>query len=485
MLNAEELEAGRTDLRSTPPSLGIDLHGVCNVKPPCVYCEWDYSKDLEGDNVDTPFTLETLREMAPFFDHSVSLVNCSIGEPFMMKNVDDLLDAFGNGGKVLEMTTNGQILTERNIQKLLGRPIDLYISLDAATPLTYSRLRNDTFEKILGNLRRLIAAKGGRSGLPRVHLVFMPMKGNVHELDAFVRLCADLNVDRMVLRPLNYSDSIALKWDCAGYRFVYKDELLPFETLVRASGRAARLCRDLGVELADQMDFGGSMRELFEEPYAAGEQTAAAADASVDLGERHEVAPGEGLTGAQPASSAPPPAELPAPALADAKAPLPSLGAERRPVCLEPWKSLYILRRGVLPCCYGGEPIAGMNEYREAWNSPLMRGIRGELLEGCFHDYCLRSPACPIVRKSEEAATLPFRQRWLLRARHVWWRFNRDTRGLPNRYVYFPVRWTAIRVRRAVTDPSYIPRITARLFNRRGRRERRELTAGAAGSAGD
>ena len=37
-LNQQEVMAGRTALTSTPPSLGIDLHGVCNVKPPCVYC---------------------------------------------------------------------------------------------------------------------------------------------------------------------------------------------------------------------------------------------------------------------------------------------------------------------------------------------------------------------------------------------------------------------------------------------------------------
>ena len=61
----------RTALDSTPPSLGIDLYGVCNVKPPCVYCEWDHSKDLEGDHVDTPFTRETLDEWGAFFDNAV------------------------------------------------------------------------------------------------------------------------------------------------------------------------------------------------------------------------------------------------------------------------------------------------------------------------------------------------------------------------------------------------------------------------------
>ena len=244
--NLHETLEGRTSLLSTPASLGIDMYGVCNVKPPCVYCEWDYNKELEGAHVTTPFSLETLRQWGPFFDNTVSLVNCSIGEPFMMKNIDDLLDVFGHTGKVLEMTTNGQILTERNIQKLLGRPILLYISLDAATPLTYSRLRNDAFERILVNLRRLVAAKGGRAGFPRVHLVFMPMRCNVHELEDFVRLCADIGVDRMILRPLNFSPATSLDWERAGYRFEYQKELLPFEELVRVSGRAARLARQLG-----------------------------------------------------------------------------------------------------------------------------------------------------------------------------------------------------------------------------------------------
>lgn len=459
-LNVREILDRRTALASTPPSLGIDLHGVCNVKPPCVYCEWDYSKELEGEHTDVPFTRDTLREWGPFFDNSVNLVNCSIGEPFMMKNVDELLDIFGNTGKVLEMTTNGQILTDRNIQKLLGRPVDLYISLDAATPLTYSRLRNDTFDKILANLHRLIAAKGGRGGLPRVHLVFMPMRCNLHELDAFVRLCAALDVDRMVLRPLNYSDSINLTWERAGYRFHYKNELLPFDELVRASGHAARLARELGVQLTDQMDFGGSMRNLFEEEYERGEREATTPSVHRDAEKpRHQME----MTAAQPAGAAMPPAEVVA--APPPSPPLPSLGAEQRPACLEPWKSLYILRRGVLPCCYGGHPIAAMEDYGEAWNSDLMQGIRRELLRGRFHGYCLHSAACPIVRKFEEAGTLPFRQLLVQRLRHIWWKVNSDSNNVPNR-VWWQTKRLAIRARRVVFERQYRAHHLRRLLRR-------------------
>jgi len=443
--NVREMLAGKTDLASTPRSLGIDLYGVCNVKPPCVYCDWDFSKDLEGDNVDVPFTRETLREWGDLFDNAANLVNCSIGEPFMMKNFDELLDAFGEQGKSLEMATNGQILTDKNVQKLLGRRVHLYISLDAATPDTYAKLRNDKFDRILVNLRKLIAAKGGRAGLPNVHMVFMPMRVNVHELPDFVRLCADLGVDRMVLRPLNYNEATQLDWERAGHHFKYEDELLPWEELVRVSGRAAELCRRYGLELSDQMDFGGAMGEGFPAEYELGRREGAAM-ADEHLGPEQMAAPAAPV----PVSAAALAAEEPV-ALAAPEAPRPSLGEERQPLCTEPWKSLYILRRGVLPCCYGSSPIAGMSEYRETWNGPLLQDIRRDLAAGRFHEYCLSAEACPIVRKSKAAEVLTRGERAFLRAKSLWHGFDRFGRGVPHR-ILAPVKRPLASLVRRVTE---------------------------------
>ncbi len=434
VLNLREMLEGRGELSSTPTSLGIDLHGVCNVKPPCVYCDWDVSKAQEGDAVDVPFTRETLDEWGEFFENAAGLVNCSIGEPFMMKDLDRVLDAFGERGKRLEMATNGQILTDRNIQKLLGRRIHLYISLDAATADTYARLRNDKFDRILANLRRLIAAKGGRDGLPKLHMVFMPMRANLHELEPFVRLCAELGVDRMVLRPLNYNEATGLDWVRNGYHFRYAEELLPWDELVRVSGRAAELARRYGVELSDQMDFGGLGLETgFAAEYERGRREAVGAED----GEVAEVsaAPAEPL---DPLDSAATPDEPGAPATAgpaseaSAEAP-PSLGEERLPICLEPWKSLYILRRGVLPCCHGSAPLASMDEYRETWSSPTLQGIRTELAAGRFHEYCLSSESCPIVRKWRNAGPRGRSDRTFLALKRLWHGVDRLGFGVPKR----------------------------------------------------
>jgi hypothetical protein len=105
-----------------------------------------------------------------------------------------------------------------------------------------------------------------------------------------------------------------------------------------------------------------------------------------------------------------------------------------------------------------------MEDYRATWNSAEMQSIRRELLRGRFHDYCLRSSSCPIVRKAEEAQLLPPWQRVLVKGRHVWARFNRETGEVPNRYFYFPVKRAVIRGRRALTQRGYIGKHSRRLW---------------------
>jgi hypothetical protein len=84
--------------------------------------------------------------------------------------------------------------------------------MDAATPQICAWLRNDAFDRLTANVRRLVRAKGGPGRLPLVYLVFMPTRANVQK------------------------------------------ELLRFDELVRVSGRVAELCRRHGIPLSDHME---------------------------------------------------------------------------------------------------------------------------------------------------------------------------------------------------------------------------------------
>jgi len=268
-------------------------------------------------------------------------------------------------------------------------------------------------------------AAPGRRGDP-LRIGWLGSAVNLHELEAFVELCAGLGADRMVLRPLNYNEATELDWERGGHHFKYADELLPWDELVRVSGRAAELCRRHGVELSDQMDFGGAMETGFPEEYERGRREAGAAAPAAAA-----TVPGLHVEGAPAAPETGHGNGHPA-ALAAAEPPS-SLGEERLPLCTEPWKSLYILRRGILPCCYGSRPLAPMDAYAETWNSQELQDIRRELAAGRFHEYCLASEACPIVRKSAHGRALTRADRAFQAAKRVWQRADRVAFGVPGR----------------------------------------------------
>ena len=96
------------------------------------------------------------------------------------------------------------------------------------------------------------------------------------------------------------------------------------------------------------------------------------------------------------------------------------LGRGQGPLCREPWESYYILRRGIMPCCYGNPIIAPISDWAAAWNSPQVQEIRRHLSQGRLSPYCLESRGCPIVQrilyeqeKEGSSTALPRRPRLL------------------------------------------------------------------------
>lgn len=75
------------------------------------------------------------------------------------------------------------------------------------------------------------------------------------------------------------------------------------------------------------------------------------------------------------------------------------LGFSRLPICTEPWESYYILRRGILPCCYGNPIVAPMSDWKDAWNCSEVQEIRRFLSRGELSPYCRESLGCPIVQR--------------------------------------------------------------------------------------
>jgi len=372
LLNIQETLERKTVMSSYPLSLGIDLYGKCNMNPPCVYCLWDEMKELEGKFSEIDVGVQTLKDYGSFFNFARNIINCSIGEPFLNPQFEEILNYIDNQKNIFEISTNGQVFSNRTIKALLGKLIYLYISLDAATKETYAKIRNNRFDSIVPQLYLLNQERKKKGNLPRINMIFMPMKVNKDDLEAFFRLCKDIEADYLVLRPLNYLDNPQIERDRGGYHFNYEEELLSWQEMKEIFNKSNELSTKYGVKILNQFYFGSSTEPTNE--IEQNSNSSFQSDAIVNTEEKKFTKEVEYQTESD-------------------------LGESKFPICREPWQSYYILRRGILPCCHGHKPIAPMNDWDTAWNSPALQEIRKYLGEGRFSSYCLESLACPIVQR--------------------------------------------------------------------------------------
>jgi MoaA/NifB/PqqE/SkfB family radical SAM enzyme len=264
MLNYEERKRGETELKSYPINLGIDLLAKCNMKPPCVYCLWDWMKEEEEGHIETVVDEKTFDEYGPFFRAARLLINCSIGEPLMHPGFEQIMDYFTKHNKIMEISTNGQAFTKRTITALVGKPVYLYISLDAATKETYAKIRNDRWESILPNLVLLNEERKKKGNLPKIHMVFMPMRVNKNDLEEYFRLCKKIEADALILRPLLVLNKPKIEHERGGYLFDYKNELLSREELDEIFKKCQVYSKKYGIPVANQFSFGKRDEEQFK-----------------------------------------------------------------------------------------------------------------------------------------------------------------------------------------------------------------------------
>jgi len=255
-LNDREMREGRTTLASHPLRLGVDLYGRCNIKPPCVYCLWDQAKAMEGPTASITVDDRTLQSYGPFFQSAHYIVNCSIGEPLLNPRFPEILELCERQGKILEIATNGQSFTPRLFRALAGKPILLYISLDAATKETYAKIRNDAWDEIIPNLVLLNEERKKTGGYPKIFMVFMPMRVNRGDLEAYFQLCRRIEADSLVLRPLFKVDDPPADIERGGYRFNYQNEMLDRDELEDVFRDCERLSAKYGILVNNIFKFG-------------------------------------------------------------------------------------------------------------------------------------------------------------------------------------------------------------------------------------
>ncbi len=120
------------------------------------------------------------------------------GEPLGVAHAFDVFDVLAAGGVSIKLETDGSRIDDAAADRIAELALDcVQISVDGATPATHARVRpGSSFAAATAAIRRLVAR-----GLPP-QLVFVPVRQNLHEIEAAYDLAADLGCAAFVTGPL-------------------------------------------------------------------------------------------------------------------------------------------------------------------------------------------------------------------------------------------------------------------------------------------
>jgi len=196
-LNDAEFESRKTILTSSPKVFFLQAAGPCDSQ--CVFCS--RGRDYEF------FDLETHRsrfeeKLNRFLSKAEQIVLTGSGEYLLLPEAEKILDYFEHDFPHVEkvFSTNGSGLTRNICDKIANGKsrYTMHISLHSSNSNLHKVLtRTHNFDKILDQLRYLVKIRVN-TGNPTLRLIFVATTLNIEDLPDFVRLAADLGVDKVV-----------------------------------------------------------------------------------------------------------------------------------------------------------------------------------------------------------------------------------------------------------------------------------------------
>jgi radical SAM protein with 4Fe4S-binding SPASM domain len=148
--------------------------------------------------------------VSQLFPYLVELHPTNLGEPLISEWFDYLCNKAFEYGVLLDITSNGTLLTEQKILKILPTLLDIKISFDGLRKETFERIRRkadyDTVVKNINNFLRLRETTQSSGGITLQMTLF---SFNYQELPGLIRFAADKGIDRVkAYHVFSYSDEI-------------------------------------------------------------------------------------------------------------------------------------------------------------------------------------------------------------------------------------------------------------------------------------
>src|SRR5262249_1301593 len=180
-------------------SLRVEPVGQCNLR--FGLCPIQFRRD--GPPAFMEF--EKFTRLLDQFPNLQELQLQGLGEPMMHPRFFDMVAYAVARGVRVGTNTNLTLLNARRAELCVTSGLgDLHPSLDGATAQTYERIRvRAYFDRVLHNLELLLEARRRlASATPRLRMVVVAMRQNLHEFPDLVRLAHRMGIDSVFVQHL-------------------------------------------------------------------------------------------------------------------------------------------------------------------------------------------------------------------------------------------------------------------------------------------
>jgi len=217
----KHLEACSKDNYLIPVSVDVDPSNRCNFN-----CQWcNAAGIIEGSQHD--MSEEHLFKLADFIKgwgadtpegNPKSACVAGGGESLMNQATPAFLERMWENGLQNGLITNGSLITRRNMDLIVKSCRWIGISMDAATPKTYNKIKfqDDTlsdvvFEYVCKNIKNM-AKRIDELGIQNdICFKFLLSPANYNEIYAAAKLAKSLGVRDFHLRPVGYQNLVGTK----------------------------------------------------------------------------------------------------------------------------------------------------------------------------------------------------------------------------------------------------------------------------------
>lgn len=187
----------------------VEVSAVCNAS--CPYCvQACYRDQWKGGLMD----IRTFERLKASFSMATLVFLQGWGEPLLHPQFWQMVQMVKSSGARVGFTTNGSRLDGENLSKLLDFGVDVMgVSLAGIAPDVHEQFRKGCgFGYIDAALRELKEIKRTRRGKgPSLHIAFMLLRSNWHELVQLPPLAAEWGVSQIVVSNLNLIGSEAMQ----------------------------------------------------------------------------------------------------------------------------------------------------------------------------------------------------------------------------------------------------------------------------------